>query len=245
MYRSCASRLSFCIALLTPLGLEARADPIQMTVTGNAGFGPVNYTQVLADDTLGGGYYSPPGALGSKMVGPAPTGPINAGISLTIGLTDTASPGSQSLTLSLGGSLTGQFIPWDAPGNPSGEPGVVGSGTIDTITINGLNPATNLVVSATTQGPNGMLSAVALAQFASISGLPQSLLATLTTPGQYQIMPNMGDGIEGDYYGSMSITSLSPVPAPEPTPLALLGLATVAYLVRRARASWRDSIPRG
>ncbi len=244
MYRSCASCFSFCIALLVPLGLEVRADPIRMTISGNAGFGPVNYSQVLPDDTVDVGYSNPPGGtLGSRIVGPLPAGPINAPISLTIGLTDTALAGSQGLTLSLTGSLTGQFVPADAPGSGTGDPGVIGSGTINTITINGLDPATNQVVSATIQGPNGMLSAVALAQFSSISGIPQSLLALLTTPGQYQILPDMGGGVEGVYYGILWVPPLSPgapVPAPEPTPLALLGLATVAYLAKRARAAWRE-----
>ena len=161
MYRSRASRLSFCIALVALVGLEVRADPIRMTVTGNAGFGTVNYSQVVTDASLEGGYSSFPPTLGSRIVGPSPTGPINAPIALTISLADTASPGSQGLTLSLAGSLTGQFVPWNAPGN-SGDPQVVGSGTIDAITINGLDPATNRVVSATTQGPDGMLNAVAL-----------------------------------------------------------------------------------
>ena len=247
MYRSRASRLSFFIALLALLGLEVRADPIKITVTGNAGFGTVNYSQVLSDDTLDGGYSSPPGTLGSSIVGPSPSGPINAPISLTIGLADTASPGSQGLTLSLAGSLTGQFISSNAPGNASGDPYVVGSGTINAITINGLDPASNQVVSATTQGPDGMLSAAALAQFASISGIPQSLLAMLTMPGQYHIMPDLGGGTNGVYSGDMWITpvsSVAAVPAPEPTPFALLGLVTVAHLVRRARGAWKSSIPR-
>ena len=110
MYRSFASRLSFCIALLVPLGLEVRADAIRMTVTGNAGFGAVNYSQVLTSDALADGYTSPPGTLGSSHVGASPDGPIDAPISLTIGLSDTAAPGSQGLTLSLSGSLTGQFV---------------------------------------------------------------------------------------------------------------------------------------
>jgi hypothetical protein len=61
-------------------------------------------------------------------------------------------------------------------------------------------------------------------------------------------MPDVGGGFEGIYSEFMWITPLSPgapVPAPEPTPLALLGLATVAYVVKRARAAWKDSIPRG
>ena len=93
-----------------------------------------------------------------------------------------------------------------------------------------------------------MLSATALGQFASNSGIPQSLLALLTTPGQYQILPNMGGGIEGVYYGIMWVPPFSPaapVPAPEPTPFALLGLATVAYLFRRTRAAWKGSIRTG
>ena len=247
MYRSCASCVSVCIALLVTLGLEVRADAIRMTVTGDAGFGAVNYSQVLTDDTIASGYASPPGTLGSRDLGPLPNGPINAPISLTIGLTDTATPGSQGLTLSLTGSLSGQFIPASAPGS-GGDPGVAGSGTINAITINGLDPTTNQVVSATIQGPNGMLSAAALGQFASISGIPQSLLALLTTPGQYQILPNMGGGVQGVYYGMMWIPPLSPgapVPAPEPTPLALLGMATVAYLFRRTRAAWKDSMRTG
>ncbi len=139
------------------------ADPIQLTVTGNAGFGPVNYSQVLTDETLAGGYSGPPGTLGSSVVGNFASGPISAPISLTIGLTDTASPGSHGLTLSLAGSLTGQFIPENSPNNFAGDPYVTGKGTINTITINGLDPATNQVMSATTQGPSGMLSAAALA----------------------------------------------------------------------------------
>ena len=158
MYRSFASRLSFCIALLVPLGLEVRADAIRMTVTGNAGFGAVNYSQVLTSDALADGYTSPPGTLGSSHVGASPDGPINAPISLTIGLTDTTAPGSQGLTLSLTGSLAGQFVSGVAPGNTSGDPYVVGRGTINAITISGLDPTTNQVVSATIQGPNGMLA---------------------------------------------------------------------------------------
>ena len=130
-------------------------DPIQLTVTGNAGFGPVNYSQVLTDETLAGGYSGPPGTLGSSVVGNFASGPINAPISLTIGLTDTASPGSQGLTLSLVGSLTGQFIPENAPNNFAGDPYVTGKGTINTITINGLDPATNQVMSAAIRGPAG------------------------------------------------------------------------------------------
>jgi hypothetical protein len=94
-------------------------------------------------------------------------------------------------------------------------------------------------VSATVQGPNGTLDAAALAQFASIGNIPQSLLAPLTTPGQYQVDGDMGGGVDGDYYESLWIrptSAVAPVPAPEPAPLEILGLATVAYLLRRARS---------
>jgi hypothetical protein len=244
MSRTCASRLAFCIAFLAPLGVEVRADPIQMTVTGWSGIGTVNYSQVLPAGTVDTGYSSGQSpVMGSRTVGAGPTGPINAPISLTIGLADTALPGSQGLTLSLTGALTGQFVPWDAPGNFSGDPSVNGSGTISTIAISGLDPATNQIVSATIDGPNGTLSASALAQFASISGIPESQLAMMTTPSQYSIMPMMGGGIQGIYYGVLEIAPLSsPVPAPEPAPLAVLGLASVAYLVRRARAGRKDSL---
>jgi hypothetical protein len=247
MNRTCASCVASCIAFLAPLVLEVRADPIQMTVTGNAGLGPVNYSQILPVDTVEDGYASYPGTLGSKTVGPEPTGSINVPISLTIGLTDTAAPGAQGLTLSLSGSLTGQFLPSNSPVNPSADPGVEGSGTISEITISGLDPATHQVVSATTYGPNGVLGADVLAQFAAISSIPQPLLAMLTTPSQYNVIPDMGGGIMGDYYEQMVINPLStvtPIPTPEPTPFALLGLATVSYLVKRAQAARKASIPR-
>jgi hypothetical protein len=70
----------------------------------------------------------------------------------------------------------------------------------------------------------------------------------LTTPGQYQIIPGMGGGTAGVYYGFMWIAPVSPVaavPAPEPTPFALLGLVTFAYLLRRARAAWKQSATQG
>ena len=70
----------------------------------------------------------------------------------------------------------------------------------------------------------------------------------LTAPGQYHIMPDLGGLTNGVYFGVMWIDPLSPVaavPIPEPTPFAVLGLATVAYLVRRARRAWKDSTPRG
>lgn len=233
MYRTFALRLAVCIAFLAPLGLEARADPIRMTVTGNAGFGSVNFSDELADDILASGYASPPGTLGSRTVGPSPSGPIDSPISLTIGLTDTAASGSQGLTLSLSGSLTGQFVPGGSPGGVGG-PQVIGNGTINAITINGLDPATNQPVSATIQGPNAMLDAVALERFASLGSIPQPLLAMLTTPSQYRITPYIGGGVNGIYHGSMTIT---PLPVPEPAPVVLLGLTTVAYLARRVRAA--------
>jgi hypothetical protein len=76
-----------------------------------------------------------------------------------------------------------------------------------------------------------------LAQFASISRIPQSLLVTLTTPGQYDVMPWMGRGTEGIYYGTLSITPLSPgasVPAPVPGAVSVLGLAAIGLLVKRS-----------
>jgi hypothetical protein len=216
-----------------------------MTVTGNAGIGPVDFSAVLADGTLDGGYVTPSGTLGTKTVGPDPTGPIDSPISLTISLTDTAAPGSNGLTLKLSGSLTGQFLPYNAPNSPNfGDPSVMGRGTINAITVSGNDPATNQVVSVTTQAPNGMLSAAALAQFASIGSIPQPLLATLTTPGRYRFMPTMGGGVNGIYSELLWITPLSQVaavPAPEPAPFALLGFASVAYLVRRARAARQGS----
>jgi hypothetical protein len=74
MYRACASRVFLCIAFLAPLGLEVRADPIRMTLTGSAGFGPVDYSRVLTDDTLAAGDYIGPGVLGSKSLGRIPRG---------------------------------------------------------------------------------------------------------------------------------------------------------------------------
>jgi hypothetical protein len=243
MYRRLASRLAFCIALLAPLGLEARADPIQMTLTGSAGYGPVNVSQVLTDATLAAGDYIGPGALGSEGLGPNPTGTLDVPVSLTMALTNPAAPGSQGLTLSLSGSLTGFFIPASLRG---GDPSVAAGGTIDSITVSGRDPATNQVISATVQGPNGTLDAAALAQFASIGNIPQSLLAPLATPGQYQVDGDMLGGVAGIYDESLWIRPTSagaPIPAPEPAPLAILGLASVAYLVGRAQAARKDSIP--
>ncbi len=111
MYRILGSGLGFCIVFAAALGLEVRADAIQMTMTGNAGFGPVNYTQVLSNSVLETGFSDL--TLGSRTVGAIPSGSIDAPISLTIGLSDLDAPGSQGLTLSLSGTLTGQFIPYN------------------------------------------------------------------------------------------------------------------------------------
>ena len=231
MSRTTASGLALCIAFLAPLGLEARADPIQMTATGDAGFGPVNFSHVVTASDFNSGYDV---FLGSRIVGPSPSGSFDTPISLNIRLTDAAAPGSQGLTLSLSGSLTGQFFPWD---KNYGDPGVAGIGTITAITVSGRDPTTKQVVSATIQGPNGMLSSAALARFSSIGSIPQPLFALLAKPGEYSIQPSMGGGVEGLYYATMWIAPPSPgdpVPAPEPTPLALLGLAAGLYLARRA-----------
>ena len=239
MCRTLGSGLGFFIAFAAALGLEVRADAIQMTVTGNAGFGSVNYTEVLSNSILDTGYAEP--TLGSRTVGPFAAGSIDAPISLTIGLSDLNAPASQSLTLSLSGSLTGQFIPYNLN---NGDPTVMGSGRINTITISGQDTATGQLLSTTVQGPNGTLSSAALAQLASISSIPQSLLSMFTTPSLYHVDPFMGGGTQGIYYGELAISPPSPVaevPAPEPAPIAILGFATIAYLFKRVRSASKGS----
>jgi hypothetical protein len=71
--------------------------------------------------------------------------------------------------------------------------------------------ATGQLLSATVQGPNGTLSSAALAQFASISSIPQSLLSMFTTPSLYHVDPFMGGGTQGIYYGELAISPPSPV----------------------------------
>ena len=99
MYRILGSGLGFCIVFAAALGLEVRADAIQMTMTGNAGFGPVNYTQVLSNSVLETGFSDL--TLGSRTVGAIPSGSIDAPISLTIGLSDLdhRAPGSDAIPI--------------------------------------------------------------------------------------------------------------------------------------------------
>lgn len=247
MIRRISPRLVVCFAFLALLGLEARADPIEMTFTGDSGISrQVDYTDVLPDGTLGApdrpwGTYPP----GMGTVG-APTGfnqSINSPIALALKLKDTAAPDSQGLTLSLSGRLIGsQYTIHDGFGNP--RPGVEGKGTINSITVTGLDPATNQTVSSTIEGPNGTLGAAELARFASIGHIPEPLLATLTTPSQYSsnlLMYGAAPPYSTDFYiEELEITPLTtapPISAPEPTPLAVLGLAALACLLKRARAA--------
>jgi hypothetical protein len=230
MCRTLGIVLGLCAFCAAPLGREVQADAIQVTFAGNAGLGSVNFTEDLSSTALETGFQA---LLGQRTVGPFAEGSINTPVSLTIGLSDLDAPGSATLTVSASGALTGNFMPYNLN---NGDPTVEGSGTINTITISGQNSATNQLLSATIQGPNGTPSSAILAQFASISGIPQSLLSMFTTPSQYLIVPDVGGGTEGFYSVSLGIRPpVEAVAAPEPAPIAVLGCAVIAYLFKRAR----------
>src|SRR4051812_11853567 len=97
----------FCMACLALPGLKANADPIRMTLTGNAGGGGVNISWDLPSGTLGNG-----GSFGQWMLGSLnpflPTGTYSSGVTLSIALNKLSASGSpdpQGATIAISGMI--------------------------------------------------------------------------------------------------------------------------------------------